>query len=140
MKSKKYSVIITARKKGLSIMKSISVYDPALCCSTGICGTSVDPALTKFAADLDWLKSHSIVVLRYDLAQQAGAFVENAAVRQLLQEEGETVLPVVVVDGEVKSKSVYPEREKLAEWLSLESSSASPKSSSGSCCGPKGCC
>lgn len=121
-------------------MKSISVYDPALCCSTGVCGTSVDPALTKFAADLDWLKNQGIVVSRYNLAQQAGAFVENATVRQLLQEEGETVLPLVVIDGEVKSNSVYPDREKLTEWLSLEKSAAAPKSNSDGCCGPKGCC
>jgi hypothetical protein len=38
-------------------MTSIRVFDPAMCCSTGICGPSVDPQLVRFAADLDWLKS-----------------------------------------------------------------------------------
>ncbi|HIB4699749.1 TPA: arsenic metallochaperone ArsD family protein, partial [Klebsiella pneumoniae] len=26
-------------------MKTLSVYDPALCCSSGVCGTEVDQAL-----------------------------------------------------------------------------------------------
>lgn len=122
-------------------MKSISVYDPALCCSTGVCGTSVDPALARFAADLDWLKKHGITVSRYNLSQQAGAFVDNATVRELLQKEEETVLPIVIVEGEVRSSKTYPTRQELAEWLEIEATKeVAPKSDSGSCCGPKGCC
>lgn len=122
-------------------MKSISVYDPALCCSTGVCGTSVDPALAKFAADLDWLKKQGVTVSRYNLSQQAGAFVDNATVRDLLQKEGETVLPIVMVEGEVRSSKTYPGREELAEWLEVKATEdTAQKSASGGCCGPKGCC
>ena len=121
-------------------MKSVSVYDPALCCSSGVCGTSVDPALAKFAADLDWLKKQGVTVSRYNLSQQAGAFVDNATVRELLQKEGETVLPLVMIDGEVKSSKSYPGRGELAEWLEVKVEEASPQAASGGCCGPKGCC
>jgi len=38
-------------------MTTVTVYDPAMCCSTGICGAEVDQKLVDFAADLDWLKS-----------------------------------------------------------------------------------
>jgi hypothetical protein len=38
-------------------MTKIQVYDPALCCSTGICGVDVDQEKVAFAADVDWLKS-----------------------------------------------------------------------------------
>jgi arsenite methyltransferase len=122
-------------------MKSISVYDPALCCSTGVCGTSVDPALAKFAADLDWLKKQGVTVSRYNLSQQAGAFVDNPTVRELLQKEGETVLPVVMIEGKVKSSKTYPDREELAEWLEVKAAEeATQKTPPGGCCGPKGCC
>ncbi len=120
-------------------MKTLSVYDPALCCSTGVCGPSVDPALTKFAADLDWLKSQGVTVSRYNLSQQPGAFVENTTVRDLLHSKGETVLPVVILDGEVKASSNYPDRSELSQWLGLEAS-ASAKSSSGGCCGGSTSC
>lgn len=45
--------------KGTNMTK-IQVYDPALCCSTGICGVDVDQEKVTFAADVDWLKSQGI--------------------------------------------------------------------------------
>ena len=41
-------------------MTKIQVYDPALCCSTGICGVDVDQEKVTFTADVDWLKSQGI--------------------------------------------------------------------------------
>jgi Arsenical resistance operon protein ArsD len=38
-------------------MNTVRVFDPAMCCSTGICGPSIDPQLVRFAADLDCLKT-----------------------------------------------------------------------------------
>ena len=38
-------------------MSTIRVFDPAMCCSTGICGPAIDPQLARFAADLSWLKA-----------------------------------------------------------------------------------
>ena len=120
-------------------MKTISVYDPALCCSTGVCGPSVDPKLVSFSADLDWLKSQGVSISRYNLSQQPGAFVENATVKNLLHEKGETVLPLLLIDGEVKSESNYPERSQLAQWLGL-SVEAKAQVTSGGCCGGKTSC
>ena len=30
---------------------AIQIFDPALCCASGVCGTDVDQALVSFAAD-----------------------------------------------------------------------------------------
>ncbi len=84
-------------------MAAVRVYDAAMCCSTGICGPSVDPQLARFAADLDWLKSQGISVERFDLSQQPAAFAADAAVRSALETKGEAGLPLVKVNGEVKS-------------------------------------
>ena len=62
-------------------MKKMLVFDPPLCCPTGVCGPSIDPRLTRFAADLDWLKQNGVQVERFNLAQQPGAFVGNELVR-----------------------------------------------------------
>ena len=100
-------------------MTTVSVFDPPMCCSTGICGPSVDPHLVRFAADLDWLQSQGVTVARFNLSQQPGAFAEDAVVRAALEKEGETALPLVKVDGEVKSTGVYPSRDDLAAWAGL---------------------
>ncbi|MEX2208418.1 MAG: arsenite efflux transporter metallochaperone ArsD [Myxococcota bacterium] len=97
-------------------MTAVHVFDPAMCCSTGVCGPSVDPELARFAADLDWLKSQDISVERFNLSQQPGAFAADAAVKAALEEKGEGALPLVKVDGEVRSSGVYPSRAELAAW------------------------
>lgn len=97
-------------------MTRVEVFDPPMCCSTGVCGPSVDPALAAFAADLQWAGEQGAEVTRYNLAQEPGPFAEQAAVRALLAERGDEALPVVVVDGEVRSSGRYPARAELASW------------------------
>lgn len=94
-------------------MTTIRVFDPAMCCSTGVCGPSVDQRLIHFTADLDWLKSQGVAVERFNLSQQPAAFVSDPAVREALETRGEAGLPLVKVDGVVKSIGVYPPRQDL---------------------------
>jgi len=51
-------------------MTTIQIFDPALCCSTGVCGVEADQALISFAADVDWAKQNGAHVERFNLAQQ----------------------------------------------------------------------
>jgi hypothetical protein len=94
-------------------MAKVEIYDRPMCCSTGVCGPDVDPVLPRFAADLDWLKSAGHEVDRFNLARQPGAFAENDAVREVLACEGVDSLPLVVVDGQIISRAVYPSRQEL---------------------------
>lgn len=113
----------------------VQVFDPAMCCPTGVCGPSVDPVLPKFAADLDWLKSQGLVVERFNLSQQPAAFADNAVVRQALQDKGNDCLPLILVDGRIVSDGTYPSRAMLAERIGLsapEAESPAPKA----CCPP----
>lgn len=96
-------------------MATIEVFDPAMCCSTGVCGPSVDPALARFASDLDWLTDQGASVRRFNLGQEPGAFADNETVRALLHSEGEESLPVVLVDGEKRSSGRYPSRDELVD-------------------------
>ena len=89
-------------------MKTIQVYDPPMCCSTGICGTDINPDLVNFAALLAQLGTHGLKVERYNLGQQPMAFVENASVKALLRDEGVSALPVIFIDGGIYLKGRYP--------------------------------
>ena len=121
-------------------MIAIRVFDPAMCCSTGVCGPAIDPALVRFAADLDWLKSRGVSVERFNLSQQPGAFAENPAVKAALELKGEASLPIVAVNGDVKCSGVYASRDTLAVWAGLTAAAADreePIAKSGSCCVPR---
>jgi Arsenical resistance operon protein ArsD len=100
-------------------MTTIHVFDPAMCCSTGVCGPSVDPRLALLAADLDWLRAQGVAIERFNLAQQPAAFAADAAVRAVLEAKGDTGLPVIKVNDEIKSVGEYPSRADLATWAGI---------------------
>ena len=102
-------------------MNTIQVYDPPMCCSTGVCGPEVDPALVRFAADLKWLGEQGVTVQRFNLTQTPIAFAENETVRAMLTEKGESALPLVLVEGKVVVTGTYPSREELAGLVGLSS-------------------
>ena len=120
----------------------IEVFDPAMCCSTGVCGPSVDPALSTFAADLDRLASSGVTVRRFNLGQEPTAFVENGDVRELLTTGGESALPIVIVEGAVQSSGRYPTLSELSTWAAVSVPVASSiefvesDSASDACCSP----
>ncbi|MDF1615327.1 arsenite efflux transporter metallochaperone ArsD [Desulfurivibrio dismutans] len=100
--------------------KKMEVFDPAMCCSTGICGPSVDPALVRFAGDLDWLQKKGVEVRRYNLSQEPAAFAENQLVRDKLATDSTTCLPLILVDGVEKSTATYPTRRQLAAMAEVD--------------------
>lgn len=104
-------------------MTTITVYDPAMCCSTGICGTDVDQRLVDLAADLDWLKVQGVTVHRFGLSREPAEFAANDTIRQIMQESEGDDLPAFLVDGVLKAKARYPARAELADWIGL----AAPK-------------
>jgi len=101
-------------------MIKVQVFDPAMCCSTGVCGPSVDPVLPRFAADLEWLKSKGAQVERYNLAQEVGAFTSNSIVKTTLNSQGTKCLPLVLVDGVIVSEAIYPTRKMLAGFVRVD--------------------
>jgi len=118
-----------------------------MCCSTGVCGTDVDPTLSRFAADIAWLATQGVDVERATLAQEPGKFAANVAVRDALVERGTGALPAILVDGVLKSTGAYPAREQIAAWAGLTRAKAPANAlnitalpDSGGCCGGSGTC
>ena len=123
-------------------MKKVQVFDPALCCSSGVCATDVDQKLVDFSADVDWAKQQGAEIERFNLAQQPMAFAKNAAVKDLLERSGESALPITLVDGQVMLSGRYPSRDDLARWIGVTApaAEAATMATSNSCCGGGKCC
>jgi len=122
-------------------MKKLEVFDPAMCCSTGVCGVEVDPVLAQFAADLKWVEEHGVAVARHNLGQEPQAFVANPAVVKEM-EGGMERLPILTIDGQIVSTGIYPSRQQLAQKLGIALSTADkPRIKLGGCgCAPGSCC
>jgi AhpD family alkylhydroperoxidase len=92
----------------------LQVFDPPMCCSTGVCGPNPDPILPRFAADLQWLEKRGISVERFNLAQQPQAFAMSATVKRALAQYGNDCLPLILMDDTIASRGSYPTRKELA--------------------------
>lgn len=114
--------------------KFFTVFDPAMCCSTGVCGPEVDPKLLAFSADVDWLAKQGVEVRRFNMAQEPGAFAEDAGVKSALEAMGQRALPMIRVNGHTVMSGSYPTREQIAQWFDLAVAENKP------CCGPKTSC
>ncbi|MEX0685004.1 MAG: arsenite efflux transporter metallochaperone ArsD [Balneolales bacterium] len=123
----------------------MEVYDPAMCCSTGVCGPDVDDRLADFANDIKWLKAQGFEVKRYNLGQEPEAFKSNVPVVTRLQQEGTGCLPMILINGDVVSESGYPDKATLVRWLHIEEKSTTDakqnQSFTSNDCEPgSGCC
>jgi len=101
----------------------VRVFEPALCCNTGVCGPDMgadsDDSLVVFTADLAFAKSQHADVERHNLANDPMAFVNSAAAKTFLEVAGSEGLPLTTVDGVTVMTGTYPTREQLLKFAGL---------------------
>ena len=127
-------------------MPVINVYEPALCCNTGVCGPDLDQALVTFTADVDHLRGLGADISRHNLASDPAAFAGNDSVRSFLEVAGSEGLPLTMVDGVTVVTGRYPARDQLLRYAGLVGAvppmgvtELGLTETAGSC-GPAGCC
>ena len=122
-------------------MKKMVIFEPAMCCSTGVCGPGVDRQLLRVSTVINNLKNNGILVERYNLSGNPQIFVDNIEINKMLNNKGVEVLPVTMVDNVVVKTKTYPTDEEFSSLLDVPVSSlksAIKKPSKG--CGCKGGC
>lgn len=123
-------------------MAKMVIYDPAMCCSTGVCGPSIDPELLRVSTVLDSLEKNGIKVERYNLTSNPQAFVDNKEVNEMLNKDGVDILPITMLDGKVVKTGSYPTNIEFINFLGVPEGylnlKAKRKSYGCSCKG--GCC
>ncbi len=127
----------------------ITILDPAMCCSTGVCGEDVDDQLVATAANVKWLKSLGYDVQRHNISNDGVAFKNYPAAIAKLQKEGTNSLPYILISDELVMSGKYPEKK---EWETLilehqkpvlnasEKTVKKEEASSSTCCSGSGCC
>jgi len=123
-------------------MKKLEIFDPSMCCSSGVCGVGVDPQLVQFAADLQWIAGQGVEIERHNLSQEPQAFFDKPEVVREMK-AGLDHLPVLMLDGQIITTGIYPSRSELAEKLGIAPTSgdAVPIKPAAACCSSKtGCC
>lgn len=124
-------------------MKKIEVFDPAMCCSTGVCGPSVDPDLLRISTVFNNLKNKGYEVVRHNLSEEPLLYSTTEVVSKVLKKEGVRALPITLLDGEVAKSGSYPTNKELSEWLGvnqIELTARKIKKTNTCCGGDTECC
>lgn len=100
-------------------MKRMEIFDPAMCCSTGVCGPSVDKNLLRVSTLLNRLEKKGVKVERHNLSENPKAYIDNKIVNQFLIDEGVDALPITMVEGEVVKTKEYPTNEEFVKFLEI---------------------
>ncbi len=99
---------------------TVEIFDPPMCCPTGLCGPSIDPALLDISEAILKLKTEfdgRATIDRYLLGQQPAKFVQHLEVIGRLKQGGVPVLPITVVNGVIRKERAYPSYSELKTWI-----------------------
>ncbi|WP_026883982.1 arsenite efflux transporter metallochaperone ArsD [Clostridium akagii] len=108
-------------------MKKMVIFEPAMCCSTGICGPGVDLNLLRVSNVINILNNKEIVVTRYNLSSDPQAFVDNKVINEMLNSDGVDFLPATIVDGKVAKTKEYPTNDEFCKLLDIPEGSLKTK-------------
>jgi arsenite methyltransferase len=98
----------------------VEIYDPPLCCSSGLCGPTIDPILVRMSDTLLALAKQGVDVERFNLAQQSKAVMAVPVVADLIHKNGRKILPITIVNGKVFQTGQYPSYEDLCREFGIE--------------------
>jgi len=96
----------------------VEIFDPPLCCPTGLCGPAIDPVLLDVNEMVLKLQAQGVQVARYLMTAQPQAFMSNPQVFQLIREQQLAALPITVVNGQVIKIGAYPTLDEV--WAALD--------------------
>jgi hypothetical protein len=123
-------------------MKKMQIFEPAMCCSTGLCGVGVDPELLRISTVLNSMEKNGVTVERFNLSSAPQEFIMNKVVNNFIKANGVDGLPITVLDGEIIINSRYPKNEEFVKLLNIPMSfiGEQPKVANATITEKGGCC
>jgi len=97
--------------------KKIVIYDPPMCCSSGVCGPNPNQTLMDFQNILEEVRRMGLMVERYIITQSPEKFRENPQVIKMIQEHQLNALPITAVDGIIDKSGSYPTLEEFKKFI-----------------------
>lgn len=86
----------------------VQIFDPPLCCPTGLCGPTLDQMLLDVDEMVLELQAEGRRVERYQMMSHPQAFLGNPEVMALVRERQIDALPITVVRSRVLKSGTYP--------------------------------
>lgn len=111
------SITLINEKTQPSGSPPVELFDPPMCCPTGLCGPTLDQTLLDVSEMILALQAEGRGVVRYQMASAPHAFLNNPEVMRLVREQQMAALPITVVHGRVVKAGAYPSLAELRPHL-----------------------
>ncbi|MCJ7518787.1 MAG: arsenite efflux transporter metallochaperone ArsD [Anaerolineaceae bacterium] len=95
----------------------VEIFDPPMCCPTGLCGPTLDQTLLDVNEMIMSLQSRGIPVQRYQISSDPNAFLNNKNVITLINERQMSALPITTLNGNVIKSGEYPSLKEIESQL-----------------------
>ena len=100
-------------------MDKLQIFEPAMCCSTGLCGVSIDAELLRISTALNTLNENGIQIGRFNLNSAPQAFIDNKIVNEFINTHDLKELPITLLHDQIIITGHYPTNEDFIKLLSL---------------------
>jgi hypothetical protein len=95
----------------------VEIFDPPMCCSSGLCGPTIDQTLLDLSEAILTLERAGVKVARYQMTSQTDAFLGNSEVMRLVGERNTAALPITVVNDVLIKTGAYPSLAEMEAAL-----------------------
>ncbi|PKO12797.1 MAG: arsenical resistance operon transcriptional repressor ArsD [Chloroflexi bacterium HGW-Chloroflexi-10] len=95
----------------------VEIFDPPMCCPTGMCGPTIDQTLLDVSEMIAGLQADGYIIERYQMSSHPSSFTANAEVMKLIREKQMAALPIVVIHGQIIAEGRYPSMAEIREKL-----------------------
>lgn len=106
--------VLTTKKYNSMLLE---IFEPALCCDSGVCGPAPDKSMFDLQHTLNVVKEAGCEVKRYAINKAPAVFVQNKVVSEFIRKKGVDKLPLVLLDGEVILTGKYPGFKDLEQYI-----------------------
>lgn len=97
---------------------AVEIFDPPMCCPTGLCGPTLDQTLLDVSDMILALQAGGHQVERYQITSHRHKFVNNPDVMRLVHEKHMAALPITAVRGRIIKVGAYPTLAEVQPYLS----------------------
>lgn len=95
----------------------VEIFDPPMCCPTGICGPTIDQELLDVNEMVKDIKDAGYQVERYQMTSHPAKFTGNPEVMALIRKKQMEALPIILLRGKIFAEGYYPNSTAIKEQL-----------------------
>ncbi|SHK12788.1 Arsenical resistance operon trans-acting repressor ArsD [Geosporobacter subterraneus DSM 17957] len=99
----------------------INIYEPPMCCSSGVCGPSPDTKLMDLQNTIKRIQKEfpEVQINRYSMNFNPKDFMQNPAVFAKVKAEKTEALPIITINGDIIKEKDYMSYDEFIKELML---------------------